>query len=150
MDSVSKQRFMALFIGGIMVLSMVGFAMMNYRPQGPAPVQTPTVLNRSVTPEERVGILRNGKVLIEYFYNSTCLECAEKETLYKNFVLSREFNGYLVLSHGVAENETMDWMLNLDGTRIDLSEINSTESLRGLFCDAALIKPNVCLLQELE
>ena len=149
MERVAKQRLMAIFIGFIMVASMVGFAMMSYRPEGPGPVILPDVLNRTLTPEERVGILRSGKVLIEYFYNGTCIECVEKEGMYRNFAGSREFKGYLILSHGIAENETMDWMLNLDGTRIDLDNVNSTKELRELFCDVAIIKPNICILQEI-
>jgi len=109
----------------------------------------PNVLNRTLTPEERVGVLRSGKVIIEYFYNVTCIECLEKEGVYKNFVESKEFKGYLTLSHGTSENETMDWMLNLDGTQIDLTDINSTEELKALFCEVAFIKPNICLLQEI-
>lgn len=149
MERVSKQRSMALFIGFIMVASMVGFAMMNYRPEGPGPVMLPDILNRTLTPEERVGTLRSGKVIIEYFYNESCIECAEKEEVYKNFVGSREFEGYAVLSYGISENETADWMINLDGTRIELTDINSTKDLRELFCEVAFIKPNICILQEI-
>jgi hypothetical protein len=69
--------------------------------------------------------------------------------MYRDFVESREFNDYLVLSHGTSENETMDWMLNLDGTQIDLTGINSTKGLRVLFCEVAFIKPNICVLEEI-
>lgn len=149
MERVAKQRFMAIFIGFIMVASMVGFAMMNYRPEGPGPVELPNVLNRTLAPEERVGILRSGKVLIEYFHNITCIECLEKEEMYKGFAESKEFKDFAILSYGTSENETMDWMLNLDGTQIDLTGINSTKGLRELFCEVAIIKPNICLLQEI-
>ncbi len=149
MDKVAKQRFMAIFIGFIMVASMVGFAMLNYRPEGPGPVVLPSVLNRTLTPEERVGILRGMKVLIEYFHNGSCIECLGKEEAYKNFVESREFKDYAILSYGISENETMDWMLNLDGTQIDLTDINSTKGLRELFCEVAIITPNICVLQEI-
>lgn len=140
---------MAFFIAFIMVASIMGFALMSYVPETPAPVETPIIIDHPITPEERVNVLRGGRVLIEYFYNITCLECVDKETMYRDFVLSNEFGGYLVLAHGVAENETSDWMLNLDGTQIDLSEINSTQGLRELFCDVALLQPNICILQDL-
>ncbi len=149
MKRVAKQRLMAIFVGFIMVASMMGFAMMSYRPEGPGPVKLPNVLNRTLTPEERVGILRDGKVLIEYFYNESCIECSEKEGIYKGFVESREFKDYIILSYGISENETMDWMLNLDGTRIDLTDINSTKGLREFFCEVAILKPNICVLLEI-
>ena len=128
---------------------MAGFAMMGYVPQGPEPVEFPSTINHTLTSEERVGILRNGKVLIEYFYNKTCIECPEKETMYVNFVKSKETENLIVLAHGTATNETSDWMINIDGTQIDLTEINSTQELRKMFCDVAFIKPNVCILQEI-
>ena len=140
------ERFMALFIGFVMVASILGFAMMRYTPEAPGPVKLPDVLNRTLTPEERVGVLRGGKVIIEYFHNGSCQDCAEKERMYMNFVDS--FRGYVMLSYGVS-NETADWMINLDGTQIDLSDVNSTRELRSLFCEVAIIKPNVCILEEI-
>ena len=149
MDDVGKQRLMAIFIGFIMVVGMGGFALMSQVPQEPEPVTIPNVMERMVTPEERVSILRSGRVLIEYFHNVTCFDCIEKETMYRNFVESREFAGYLTLSYGTSQNETMDWMLNLDGTQIELEGINSPEELRELFCEIAIIKPDICILEEL-
>ncbi len=143
---MGSERFMALFIGFVMVASILGFAMMRYTPEGPGPVKLPDVLNRTLTPEERVGVLRGGKVIIEYFHNGSCQDCAEKERMYMNFVDS--FRGYVMLSYGVS-NETADWMINLDGTQIDLSDVNSTGELRSLFCEVAIIKPNVCILEEI-
>jgi len=143
---MGSERFMALFIGFVMVASILGFAMMRYTPEAPGPVKLPDVLNRTLTPEERVGVLRGGKVIIEYFHNGSCQDCAEKERMYMNFVDS--FRGYVMLSYGVS-NETADWMINLDGTQIDLSDVNSTRELRSLFCEVAIIKPNVCILEEI-
>lgn len=148
MNEVAKQRAMALFIAVIMVLGTVGFALMSQVPDNPEPVEMPDVIDRPLTPEERVSILRSGRALIEYFYNVTCMECVDRAEMYRNFVQSKEFGGYLTLSYGVAENETMDWMLNLDGTRIELSGVNSTHGLRELFCEVAIWKPDICILDE--
>jgi len=66
------------------------------------------------------------------------------------FVKSREFEGYLALSYGSSENLTVDQMINLDGTQIDLSGMNTTADLRNLFCEVGFLKPNICILQELD
>lgn len=149
MDEVGKQRLMAIFIGVVMVVGTAGFALMSAAPEEPAPVEIPDVMNRMVTTEERVSILRSGKVLIEYFHNESCISCIEKEEMYTSFANSDEFGDYVVLAYGTSENETMEWMLNLDGTRIDLSGISTQKELRELFCDVALIKPDICILREI-
>lgn len=140
---------MAIFIGGVMVLSMLGFAMLQSTPEERAPVELDDVLNRRLSTEERISALRNGRTVIEYFYNESCAECPEKAGMYRKFVESEESEKLLVLSYGVAENETADWMINLDGTRIELDGVNSTGELKSLFCDVALIKPDICILESL-
>jgi hypothetical protein len=152
MDTVTKQRFMAIFIGFIMLGSIIGFAMIQSTPEAPAPVEVPDIINRPLDPDERINILRNNRAVIEYFYGETCIECLEKETLYQNFVKSKEFAGMVVLAHGTTENETSDWMIDLAGNQINLTEINSSQGMRELFCsnDVITVKPNICILQELD
>ena len=63
-----QQRFMAIFIGVIMVASVAGFALISQPPSGPKEVVVPDVIEHELTPDERVSILRTGKTLIEYYY----------------------------------------------------------------------------------
>lgn len=155
MNQVTGQRLMAIFIGFIMVASIMGFAMMQNAPESPAPVEFPDIINRQLEPDERINILRTGKAVIEYFHGKGCIECLEKETMYQEFVSSRDFKGTVSLAYGVygnETNETIDWMVDLAGNQIDLTEINSGEGLRELFCGnrVVTVKPNICLLLELE
>ncbi|MCK5022600.1 MAG: hypothetical protein KAS04_00360 [Candidatus Aenigmarchaeota archaeon] len=155
MDQVTGQRFMAIFIGFIMLASIMGFAMMQTTPETPAPVEIASIYERALEPDEMINILRNNKAVIEYFHNEVCIECLEKETLYLNFVNSEEFNGMVVVAYGVygnETNETIDWMIDLAGNQIDLTEITTDKELRELFCsnDVITVKPNICILQELE
>ena len=150
MKKITQQRLMALFIGFIMLGSMVGFAMLYTRPASPSAVQLPYVINRTLAVEEKLSILRGGKGLIEYFYNETCADCAAKEALYQSFVTSEQFSGYVFLSYGVS-NESADWMLDSIGDQFNLSQINNTADIKKLFCGTDFVaeKPNVCVLEEI-
>jgi len=75
MDQVTGQRLMAIFIGFIMVASIMGFAMMSNAPQEQPTVEVPDVMNRELAPEEKISILRGNRVLLEYFHNESCIEC---------------------------------------------------------------------------
>jgi hypothetical protein len=145
---MNSKRIMAIFIGVVMLASILEVSLLRTKPEAPGPVQVPDVLNRTLTPEEKVGILRSGKTLIEYFHNESCISCAIKEKMYQDFVESDQFKGYVILSYGTSQNETADWIINLDGTQIDLKGINGTADMKKLFCDDALIKPTACLLEE--
>jgi hypothetical protein len=151
MNRILQQRIMAIFIGFIMVGSVVGFAVLYTRPAGTATFELPEVNNRTLTTEERLGVLRSGKTLIEYFHDEACAECAAKERLYQDFVTSEQFRGYVVLSYGVS-NESADWILDSVGDQFDLSAVNDTAGLKKLFCSGdfrAFDKPNVCVLEEI-
>jgi|YelNatPaOPRAMG01_1025707.scaffolds.fasta_scaffold213689_1 hypothetical protein len=151
MNKLVKQRLMALFIGFVMLGSMLGFAMIYTRPGGKE-VVLPFVINRTLTTEERLSVLRSGRVLIEYFYNRSCLACEEKVEMYKKFVNLDQFKGYAVLSYSPLEanqSEEIDIMFNLDGTQIELKDVKTLDELKKKFCEVAIIKPNVCVLEEL-
>ena len=140
---------MAIFIGVVMLGSILGFALMQTQPEGPVEVQIPNVLDHQVTADERVSVLKSGKTLIEYYYPASCLECVEKKNLYESFVESKEISGYAVLAISDAANETSDYITGLNGDRLDLNEVNTSADLQKLFCSIALRQPTICILQEL-
>jgi hypothetical protein len=150
MSNKNQQIFMAVFIAVVMVGSMFGFAMMQNRSgeeqQG---FDFSSVIERALAPEERIYILRNGYTLIEYLYYSNCTGCPEKRAMYENFVNSEEFKGYVIMSTSVTENETADWILNLDGTRTELVNITMQRDMEDLFCEITIFrKPDICILRE--
>lgn len=152
MNKITKQRFIAIFIGAVMLASILEVALLRNNPNNtPETAQLPDIVNRKLTLLEMRNTLGSGKVLIEYFYNESCTNCTAKENVYKEFVSSDQFKGYVILSYGASKNETADWMLDLNLEQIDLSKINTTLELENLFCDdnstAKTMKPNVCLLK---
>lgn len=144
---------MALFIAFIMIASAVGFAMMQGTRGRVNNQQTPTfpnVVERVLNPQEKLLILRGGKSLIEFLYPANCTYCSNKRAVYENFVNSKEFKDYVILETSVEENVTADWIvIAYTGDQIDLADVNTTEELTKVFCDASVAKPDICILQEI-
>ncbi len=147
-----QKRIMALFVGLTMVISIVGFAFMHNPPrQNNQGFQMPNIVNRTLTPEEKVYVLRSGKTLIEYVYPINCTSCLNKVSVYHNFANSPDFKNYVVLECvGIPEiNETIDKVVGIGGDATDLSHVNSSDELEGIFCDVAIAKPDICILREI-
>jgi hypothetical protein len=148
-----KQVLMALFIAFIMIASAVGFAMIQGTRGGGGDQQNPTfpnVVERVLDPQEKLLILRGGKSLIEYLYPSNCTGCFDRRIVYENFATSQEFKDYVILETSVEENVTAEWIvIAYTGDQIDLADVNTTDDLVGIFCEASVVKPNVCVLQEI-
>jgi hypothetical protein len=153
MKQQHKQVFMALFIAFIMVASALGFAMMQGDRGGGGDQQTPAfpnVVERVLDPEEKLLILRGGKSLIEFLYPSNCTYCFDKKIMYENFATSEEFNNYVILETSVEENVTADWIvMAYTGDQIELIDVNTTEDVMKIFCTNSIVKPNICVLQEI-
>lgn len=154
MKKMTSKRIMAIFIGVVMLASIAEVALLRNTPgdkQGATSV--PSVVNRKLTLDEMRSTLGSGKeVVIEYFYNESCTNCSAKVEMYKSFVTSNQFSGYAVLSYGVSENETADWMLDATGTQTVLGNMTSVSDLQKLLCSddvRMLDKPDVCILEQL-
>jgi hypothetical protein len=143
-----KERFMAIFIGVIMLSSVAGFALMsiNMSP-GPEAPDIPTVVNRQLTTDEALFILRSGKVLIEDFYSVDCGDCLEKNAMLEAF--ANRFYDFIVLEKVVVNqtNQTMLQMIGAGGKITKLDNITINESnLLDMFCEVAIAQPIECLL----
>jgi hypothetical protein len=152
MKQQQKQVFMALFIVFIMVGSAVLFAFLQGTPKdlGPETPTFPNVVERVLDPQEKLLILRGGKSLIEFLYPSNCTDCFDRRIVYENFATSQEFKNYVILETSVEENVTAEWIvIAYTGDQIELADINTTDDLAEIFCEASIVKPNVCVLQEI-
>jgi hypothetical protein len=152
MKKINQQRLIAIFIGVVMLASIMEVALLRTTPNnGPATAQVPDIVNRRLTLDEMRSALTSGKVVIEYFYNDTCTNCTAKENVYKEVAGSDQFHGFVVLSYG-AGNETADWLLDATGTQTDLRNVTMATDLEKMLCGDEIrmfSKPNICLLQGL-
>ena len=146
MTKSRKERTMAIVIGLIMIFSMGGFALSSVvYLQPPAEEVMPSIVNRALTPQEKIGILQTGRVLIEDFYAENCTECADLGIMLSSFV--EAFKDYAVLEVVVA-NETEVKMIGTGGQIRDIPLNVTQEGLMDIFCELAILQPTECLLRE--
>jgi hypothetical protein len=142
-----KERFAAIFIGVIMIMSVAGFALINVSTRGSLtkkdiPEISP-VMKRPLTPEEKVTVLRSGRVIIENLYPANCTDCFDKNVLLENFV--NQYRDYIVMEEVVA-NQTSLKIIGKGG-QIKPIENVTDETLMDLFCEMAMLQPKECLLR---
>lgn len=154
-----KERMMAIIIGGLLLFSVAGFALMGigrFVDNGDEPVEVPNVMNEYLSGEQVSSILRSGKVLIRDVYSTNCTNCAAKDVTLELFVNS--FPGLLVLEEIAIEPDNTTHvdsngyvkfqMISPTGEVIDLGGKNITqEALTDMFCDISAIQPKECLLR---
>jgi hypothetical protein len=141
-------RAFAILIGILMIGSTAGYAFLNVTPgTGPAVPEIPTIVDRPLTTDEQVFVLRTGRVLIQNFYSEDCTHCPDRTLTLNGFV--NGLVGYVVLENVLA-NETRLEMIGVNGKIVPIEdEALSQESLMDVFCDIAIKQPRQCLLMDL-
>ena len=143
-----RERIYAIIIGAVMIFSMAGFAMYSIVPTSKQTqaIEMPAVVNRQLTIEEKLSLLRSGKTLIENYYKEGCIDCLERNAVLESF--ANKMSGFLVLSEAV-ENETVFQMTSPTGKITELNENITEPELLDIFCDVSYVKPTPCLLREI-
>jgi hypothetical protein len=142
-----SQRIFAIVVGVLMLTSVAGFAIMNVY-QGPQKVEIPTIIEKPLTPQERVNVLQTGRVLVEYLYPEGCATCTEKIAFYQSF--ANTYKNYAVLEIAeVPANETLDRIIGMNGDTKELAEVSTSDTFMQTFCSVAISQPKECLMMEL-
>jgi len=151
------ERVAAIIIGLIFVTSIAGYALMGVRtPQNNDPgIQIPNIIYRELQPEEKIYVLQTGRVLIEDFYSSMCMECIDDRMILESF--AQQFPDHTVLEvvslNSTETNETGYVKLQMIGSGGSIIKINesgiSENNLMVSFCEIAIIQPRECLLLEI-
>jgi thiol:disulfide interchange protein len=151
-----KERAVAIFIGLIMVLSTIGFAVNRSaifsNGEGQEnPLSSANIIDRVLTPEEKIYVLRTGRVIIENFYTDNCSICKENKEVLESFV--GKFKGYVLLEN-VLNNDTV--YIKMIGRGGDIEKFEDAanltvneDMLMEKFCNLALLQPRECLLREI-
>jgi hypothetical protein len=152
-----KERIAAIVIGGIMLLSVAGFAIMGLgRFAGNQETEIPYVVNKVLDNSQLSGILRTGRIVIRNIYEQGCIECITNSNDLEIF--TNTFKGYIVLESVSVnpENYTVDEdgyvkfeMISPTGDIVDLKEYDlDQETLADIFCEISVMQPQECLLRE--
>lgn len=144
---LNKQTAMGLFIAFIMLFAMVGYAFYFTGREGESNIpQIPHIVNRTLAPEEKILVLRTGRVLIEDFYSPGSPESLDKKIMLEGF--AEQLKDFMVLETAeVPANETRVWLIGRTGDVVDMANITQ-ESFMTEFCLNALLQPKECLLEE--
>ncbi len=148
MVELNKQTAMGLFIAFIMLFAMIGYAFYFQGDEGGGNIpQIPHIVNRSLAPEEKILVLRTGRVLIEDFYSPESPESLEKKAMLEGF--ADRLKDFLVLEEvEVPANETKIWLIGRAGDVVDISNITQNNFMTE-FCLNAILQPKECLLEEM-
>jgi len=158
---MEKERLMAIFIGGVMLLSMAGFAVIGltrFDDSDSGQVQVPGVVKEQLTSEKLISALRSGRVVIRNVYTSNCTACLSRNVDLELFV--NGMKGYLVLEEALIKPDNYT---EVDGNGIvkfemvsPTGEIQSLknmslsmDSLFDVFCRISAVKPRDCLLRDM-
>ncbi len=146
MKKDTKERIAAIFLGLIMVTSLAGFAAMNIiTPESGTYQRIPPVVDRELTPEEKIFVLRTGRVLLEGYFSENCTECAEVIMLGETF--ANGFSDYFVFEK-IRGNETRLQIIGQEGEIRELETNITEDGLLDVFCEIAILQPKECLLRE--
>jgi hypothetical protein len=140
-------RAFAIVIGILMIGSTAGYAFLNVTPgQGPVVPAIPTIVDRPLSTEEQVFVLRTGRVLVENFYSENCTYCPERTITLNSFVSG--LDGYVVLENVLA-NVTKLEMIGVNGKIVPIENQTLTQDgLTDVFCSIAMKQPRMCLLMD--
>ncbi len=142
----NRQTVFTLVIGIMMVTWVMGTALSsNLQLAQSGGIRLESVYDRLLTPQEKITILRSGRVLIEYLHTGG-FEAAEKRATYENFVA--RFKDFIILEVVEIEqaNQTLDQMVTPTGDIVDLQNV-SADGLVDVFCDNSYVQPRECLLR---
>ena len=144
---MNRQALFAIIVGGMMVSWIAGIALSYDIPTQPNAVKIESIYETLLTPQEKITILRTGRVLIEYLHIGD-EPSLQKKAMYESFV--SRFQDFVILQVVEIEqdNQTMDQMVTYTGDIIPLENVSELE-LVDLFCDNSFVQPRECLLRSI-
>ncbi len=145
---MKRERMMAIFIGSLMIMSLVSFGLSSTRFSNPAStISVPFIVERQLASDEMISILSSGKIIIEDTYSPECSECVENNMALTTFF--GRFRDYAVIQM-IEGNETSVKIIGSGGRIKDISGIGFTDGeLMDAFCEMAIAQPRECLLDQI-
>ncbi len=144
---INRKTVFAIVIGIMMVTWAIGLALSFNIKSTDTGMQIKDVYDRPLTVQEKIGILRAGRVLIEYIHNGT-QENVDRSAEYQNF--AARLQGFVVLeTFEVSQaNQTVDQMISPNGDIVPLYNVTAGQMM-DVFCDNSAVQPRDCLLRSI-
>jgi hypothetical protein len=144
---IDRQFVFTVVVGIMMVTWAMGMALSYNIDVSPQGTRIESVYTEPLTGQEKVAILRSGRMLIEYLYLPGP-ESMDKIPVYDSFTAT--FKDFVVLEKVEVsyENQTLDQMIAPDGDVIPLDNVTESQ-LFDVFCDNTYVQPKECLLRSI-
>lgn len=138
-----KERIGAIFIGLIMLSSVIGFALMGVvSDQSSETPEIPTIITGEIESNELLFFLQNGRTFFKYYYADDQKSLDDKLTLE---IFVNKMKEYSVLNE-IEANETSLEIIGSGGKITQFEEEINNQNLLTTFCEVAIIKPKDCFL----
>lgn len=143
----NRQTIFTIVIGVMMVTWVMGTALSSNLLLSQDEVRIESVYERLLTPQEKITILRSGRVLIEYLHKGG-FGSVEKKASYENFAARFKDNVILEVVEIGEDNQTMDQMVTPTGDIVPLGNVSAAD-LFDVFCENSYVQPKECLLRSI-
>lgn len=143
-----KKETMALIIILVFGFSIIAEALLYVTPSvtnSQRNQEISSIIKKELTTEEKLSILKNGYVLIEYFYEENCTKCQEEIQTLEMF--ANQYRGYVILEE-VQGNKTLKQMISPNGNIEDIENLTSEDLIKKL-CEIGWKIPQECLLEKI-
>jgi hypothetical protein len=142
---LDRKFIFSLFVAVMMVTWAIGMAVSYNIKTTPQGMKIEKTYDRLLEGKEKITILRNGNVLIEYLYVMSP-ETLDRKAMYENF--AARFSDIIVLEMVAisADNQTMDQMIAPDGDVILLDNVTAS-TIVDVFCENTVVQPRECILR---
>lgn len=140
---ISKQSILALFFIFLMVGSSIAYGILQaFRPLKTKKVELPksNIIDYELTPEQKNYLLADGKTIIEYSYNLSCVECLNQKALLEG--LTNQFSDQLFLQEIVASDSSLT--ITSRYGQEDVENITQ-ESIIDVLCELMINPPLGCI-----
>jgi len=149
---LSSKTAISLFIGFIMIVSTAGFAVMQSagtnQPAPSNPLDETFQINRTLTPAEKVYILRTGRMILENIYNESGDELPQLADFASKHATYVFVEQSMVNASEEGSPEPGLRAIGSGGSIRDLDATNVTEdALADLICDFGIARPVECTLR---
>lgn len=144
---LNRQTVFTIIIGVMMVTWVMGAALSYNVTLKKDNGRIESVYDRLLTPQEKITILRSGRVLIEYLHTGGPIG-QDKKASYENFAARFKDNVILEVVEISEQNQTLDQMVTPTGDIVPLGNVSAAQ-LFDVFCDNSFVQPKECLLRSI-
>lgn len=144
------KKWIGVILIGLMFFSSIAFAAVQafYTPviqtpqQQAADIPSEQIIDQRMSPQQFQAAIGRGLTVATYKYSNDCVECIETKGLLEQAVLSKEFNGQIILEE-VETDEPSSLVVESFVGRREVQSMDQ-QSIVDVFCELVAQPPLAC------